>query len=374
MATGQQTTYVGTVPQKRVVSDRIIMTDPMEIPLISTLGMNAESKFKFVNAPGVKYEWLVDAYSSTSDVLTTAGAADSTTTTLVATDGSKFQAGDVILVDSEYIWVSSVSTNTLTVVRNFGGTQAVHADNSTAYIKSRARLEGADAGDSNYTQPTSQYNYSQIFQKTIEISRSDARIKRYGIPNLTQYEIDKKMDELKISLTQLPYHGNRAAGSASTARGAGGFDTFIASGNKTNASSAALTQKMIEDMVQTVWEAGGRPSLLVCNGWASRKITSFFEGSVRTDRTEGIGGTKITKIQTAMGPELDVLVDRYCPTNKLYILTPDQVSFVTVDEFFFEDLGKTGDTEAFGQVVGEYGFAMAGDTHHGLIYGFSTTA
>ena len=89
---------------------------------------------------------------------------------------------------------------------------------------------------------------------------------------------------------------------------------------------------------------------------------------------ETLGGVQIKKIQTAMGPQLDVLVDRHCPSNKLYILTPDQVSFVTVDEFFFEELGKVGDTEAYGQVVGEYGFAMAGDTHHGLIYGFSTTA
>jgi hypothetical protein len=374
MAQGQQNTYVGTVPQKRMVSDRIINTDPMETPLLTALGMNAESKFKFVNQPGVKYEWLVDTFSPTSDILTTAGAADSTTTALVATDGSKFHVGDIVLLGAEYIWVSAVSTNALTVVRAYGGTQAVHADNSVGYIVSNARIEGAASSDTHYTQPTSMYNYSQILHKSIEISRSDARIKRYGIPNLVEFEIDKKMSELKRQLTQLPYYGTRAAGTATTARGCGGLDTFIASGNEADQSSAALGLKAIEDMVQTCWDAGGNPSLLVCGGWAKRKIASFFEGSVTTERSEKMGGIEITKIQTAMGPTLDVLVDRYCPTTSLYLLDPTEVSFVTVDEFFYEELGKTGDTEAKGQIIGEYGFALAGESHHGKIYGFSTSA
>lgn len=374
MASGQQNSYVNTVPQKRVVSDRVLMTDPMEIPLISALGLNADGKFKFVNTPGLTYEWLLDTYSSTSDVISTGMASDSTTTTVTMTDGTKFQAGDVILVELEYIYVSSVATNIATVVRNYGGTQATHADSSVAYLVSQARIEGASAGDTNYTAVTSQYNYSATFQKTIEVSRSDTRIKRYGIADLEDYEITKKMDELKLKLTAKPYHGQRKVGTATTPRDMGGFDTFINAANKTNLASAALTVTKIEDMVQTIWDAGGRPSLLICGGWVKRKIASFFEGAIRTERSETMGGVTIDKIQTAMGPQLDVLVDRFCPTSKLYILTPDQVSFVTVDEFFYEDLAKTKDTGAYGQVVGEYGFAMAADKQHGLIYGISTSA
>jgi len=75
-----------------------------------------------------------------------------------------------------------------------------------------------------------------------------------------------------------------------------------------------------------------------------------------------------------MGPQLDVLVDRYCPAASIYVLTPDEVGFVSIDEFFYEDLAKTKDTAAYGQVVGEYGFVVAAPYHHGRIYGFSTTA
>ena len=373
MAQGMQTTYVQTVPQKRMVTDRIIMTDPMEIPLISALGLNADAKFKFVNAPGKIYEWLEDTYSPMYGTVASGLASDSAATTFTASDGSVFQPGDVIVVESEYMWVSAVSGNTVTVTRNYSGTQATHANSSTAYIRSRARLEGASADDSHYTAPTSGYNYSFILQKTIEVSRTDARIQRYGISNVGEYEIDKKMDELKIDLTRKPYYGVRGAGSTTTPRDAGGFDTFITT-NVTACASDALTLKNVEDMVQTIWDAGGNPSLIVCGGWAKRKIVSFFEGAVRTERSERLGGVTIDKIQTAMGPNLDVLVDRYCPTNKAYVLTPEKVGYVTIDDLFYEDLAKTKDTALYGQIVGEYGFVVAAEKHHGIISGFSTSA
>jgi hypothetical protein len=374
MAQGQQNTYVGTVPQKRIISDYIWMTEPMEFPLINALGLNNESKFHFVNTPGKMYEWLTDTYSG----LSTTGndtdlTNDSTATTVTVTDGSLFQPGDVLQIDSEYIWVSAVSTNDLTVTRNYGGTQATHASNAAIYLRSRARLEGAAANDSHYTQPTSAYNYSFILQKTIEISRSDGRITRYGISDLLEYEKSKKMDELKRDLTRKPYYGQRKAGSASTPRDAGGLDTFITT-NVTAAASAALTLKNIEDAVQTSFDNGGNPSLLVCGGWAKRKIASWFEGAVRTERSETLGGVMIDRIQTAMGPTLDVMVDRYCPTNKLYILDPSLVGYITIDDLFWEDLAKTKDTAAYGQIVGEYGFVVADEAKHAIISGFSTTA
>lgn len=375
MAQGQQTTYVGTLPQKRTVSDRLFQTEPMEFPLFNAFGVNADAKFKFVNSPGTMYEWLEDTYSPISDTCADTGMTNVTNTTTVAvTDGTLFQAGDVTIIDTDYIWVASVATNTLTVVRGFGGgTPVTHASTSTIYIRSRARLEGATAGNSHYTQPTTGYNYSQIFQKSIEISRSDSRLNRYGIANLVEYEIDKKMKELQRDLTRLPYYGKRAAGTATTARGSGGLDTFISTNLTTLSGSPALTQKNVEDSVQTCWDNGGSPNLLVCGAWAKRKICDMYTGQVQTLRNDTMGGVTINRIMTQLGIEMDVLVDRFCPTTKIHILQADLISFVTIDEFFYEDLGKTKDTAAYGQIVGEYGFAQADQKKHAMITGISTS-
>ena len=129
MPTGQMITYSQTLPQKRMVTDRIIMKDPMEIVAINALGLNNESKFSFVNTPGKQYEWLEDTYAPKSDTINSgAWTSDSTHTQLVMDNGAYFQIGDILLIDSEYVWVSAVSTNTLTVTRDYGGTQATHAD------------------------------------------------------------------------------------------------------------------------------------------------------------------------------------------------------------------------------------------------------
>lgn len=374
MPSGQLNTYTATLPQKRVVSDRIILADVMSVAGINAIGLNNESKFQFVNTPGRVYEWLEDAYAARSDVVNSGLSSSSTTTTFSATDGSKFVIGDVVQVDSEYMWVSAISTNTVTVTRNYGGTQATHADSSVAYIRSNARLEGTSADTAIYTVPTTGYNYSQIFQRTIEISRTDARIKQYGIGNVVEREIDKKMDELMMLLNLSFYHGQRKLGSATTPRGFGGFGTFITTNVTTLTSSPALTQKNIEDALESAWTYGGNPTLLICGSWAKRKIADFYSGYVRTERSETMGGVTIDKILMPLGLEVDVLVDRHCPASTLYLLDPRYVGGITIDEFFYEDLGKSKDTAAYGQIVGEYGLVAAYEKAHAIVTGFSTSS
>lgn len=63
------------------------------------------------------------------------GAISSTTaTTFTADDGSLIEAGWCLLIDSEQMFVSSVSSNTVTVQRgNNGTTAATHSDGTTIY-------------------------------------------------------------------------------------------------------------------------------------------------------------------------------------------------------------------------------------------------
>jgi hypothetical protein len=370
---GQRTTYGDTVGQKRVVTDRILMIDPMSIAGINALGLHNESKFNFVNAPGKMYEWLEDTYSPRSDTAVSGLSSDSTSTQVVITNGGYFQVGDVLQIDSEYLWVSAITNDTLTVTRDWRGTQATHEDTSTVYIRTRARLEGASAGDGHSTSVTSGYNYTSILQKSIEISRTDSRIQRYGVANAVDHQIDKVMDELMMMLNLGLYHSERGAGSTSTPRSFGGLDTFITT-NVATCSSAALTQKNIEDEIAAAWSAGGNPTLLICNTWAKRKIADFYSPSVRTVRDETRGGITINQIESPLGVTLDVLVDRHCPTNELYILDQRYVGFITLDDFFEEELAKTKDTAYYGQVVGEYGFVVAFQKAHAIVSGFSTTA
>ena len=379
MPTGQQPTYSATVPQKRVVTDRIIFTDPIELVAIKALGLNNESSFNFTNGmggPNQPYEWLEDTRADLTDLVNTAGlTSDSTSTGVTVDNGALFQIGDVILIDLEYMFVTSISSNVLTVTRDYGGTQATHADNAAVTITSRARIEGTDTSDSAYTEPTSATNATQIFHKEIDISRSAANLERYGIGNLVEWEIDKAMDELPHLLNRTLYHGQRAGGSATVASSMGGLQTFLTTNRNVLSSTPALTEANIQDELQDCWDAGGAPDLILCNSWAKRKIASFYSGAVRTERSETMGGITIDVIEgTVDGRPINVVLDRDCQTDVLYILDTRFVGFVTIDAFFWDPLGKVGDTAAFGQVVGEYSLVVANETWSSYISLFSTSA
>lgn len=372
---GQWISYSATEPKKRVVTDRILLTDPNELVAINALGLNNEAKFNFVNAPGTQYEWLEDTYRDRVDLLNSGAlTSDTTLTNVVVTTANFFRVGDVIEIDSELMWVSAVTTVTLTVTRGFGGTQATHADGANVTLISRARLEGAAGVNDSMTAPTTGVNYSQIFQGQVEVARTNALLKRYGMASAVDYQIDKKMDELAQMLNRSVYKNDSAkVGTATAPRLFGGLKAFITT-NDSSASSAALTQKMIEDEIQNCWDGNGRPDLILCGAWAKRKIADFYAGSVRTERSETMGGITIEQIMSPLGINLSIAVDRDCQANHLYLLDRSLCGFITIDPFFEESLGKVGDTAYFGQIIGEYGFVLQQEKAHSYVHTFSVTA
>ena len=377
--TGQQSSYSATIPQKRVVTDRIIMTQPMDLVAVNALGLNNENKFGFANGPAgpnQPYEWLEDAHADRTDLTNTrALTSDTTATSMIVDTGANFQIGDVILVDLEYMLVTAISSNTLTVTRDHGGTQATHEDNVVVTITSRARIEGTASSDSSWSEANSATNATQIFHKEVDISRSAANLQRYGVSNLVEREIDKAMVELPKLLNLTFYHGQRKAGSTTTPSAMGGFETFATTNTNGLSSTPALTQKNLEDELQDCFDAGGAPDLILCNSWAKRKIADFYSGFVRTERSETMGGITIESIISPVlqGP-LSIAVDRDCPTDSLYIVDRRFVGFVTIDPFMWDPLGKVGDTAAFGQVVGEYSLVVANETWQSSVTGFSVAA
>lgn len=377
---GQLTSYQDTVPDKRMVTDRILRIEPYDIVAYSYLGTDM-SKFNFVNRDGKVYEWLESTYNDRTDTVNTGLASDSTTTTFSATDPDLYQVGDVWQVESEGLLVTGKSTTTMTVVRNIFGAQATHANSSVATRVSRARLDGATADDSPRNEIASASNVTQIFQRTIEIARTKGKIAEYGITDWTEYWIDQYMDELMMDLARAPYLQERNAGSASQGRLFGGFPSFITDNvtyatdtGLTGGTSVAVTRDHIEDTLQNIHADGGDPDLILTTAGIQRKVNDFFQQYVTTERSEQLGGVIIKKFMNPVtGKILDLVVDRNCPAGQAHILTTSKIAYYPFDPFFYENLAKTKDTSGYGQVVGEYGMVIAYDKSHGSIKESSTT-
>lgn len=381
--------YINTTPDRRMVSDRILMIEPYNIATYLALGTDV-GKFNMTNREGKTYEWLEDTFAPVTTTINTTAMQTNTTTALTLTPASLtlLQPGDVLLVGSEQMWVSAVSSGVATVSRGWGGTtHATHSSGDTVTIIGRARIDGDDADDSPSTEVSSNYNYTQILQRTINVARTKERLAEYGVTSWEDYQIDKAMKELMMFLNKLPYYGKRAsstsdggAGTSSVARTAGGLRTFITDNltyatatGATGGTAAALTRDHIDDTLQNIWDDGGQPDLIICGAWAQRKLNAFYEGFIQTSPDYQIGGNFISKLRHPItGGLMDVLVDMHCPTNEMWFLSREHIAFYPFDDFFYERLAKTGDAVK-GEVVGEYGFIVRYDKAHGAVLEFSTS-
>jgi hypothetical protein len=213
-------------------------------------------------------------------------------------------------------------------------------------------------------------------QETVQVSGTQEKIKQYGIKGELTYQESKKFTEMAISFEKMLFNNYRAAGSATTARSFGGLPQFITD-NLTNCSSAALTEKNIMDTLQDVFDDVGlsnMPKTLVCNGWAKRKITSFYAPYAKMDRAERTGGVVVDTIDTEFG-QLDLSLNTHCPSSKLYLLNLDKLGIGPLDgrAFARQELAKSGDYTRV-QIIGEYTTKFTDDKCHALVYGFSTTS
>jgi len=383
MATGTRTSYTDTGLPRRSIGDWIGMIDYAEAPLLKKLGLNGESKFKLMNWPTTKPEWLEDALNPVSGTIAEDLDNSETGIDLATGEGSYLKAGDVIKIDDEPFWVSSVTGDTATVAtRPFGGSAATHDNGAAWSLVGSARLEGANATTGYTTTTTNPYNYTQIFEEAVQVTRTEMKVMKYGVGDTMAYHLEKLIGGGAVGATKragkLPqllqktfYHGVRNQGSASAARSMGGFETFVTT-NITNAASARLNKSMLETLVASIVEDGGKPDTLVVPTFQRRMITQLYgEDQVTYERDERTGGRRIDYLDLDFC-RLEIMWDRLAPTNRIYIVESPKVGWITFDDFAVVDVASLGDYQ-LKDVVGEFSFAVVNEKAQGYIYGLATS-
>ena len=363
-----KTTYSDTDPHKRIIGDVINLIDPVDTPVIARLGLSsARQKFR-LSLDGTKVEILEDEYAPDSTTANQGTTITTSTLTITMTDGSIFQDGHVILIDSEYMVVKSVSSNDVTVhSRSYGGTNATHADGSTVEIVGMARLEGDDATYVGLNDITNPYNYTSIFQKAVEVSGSQQAHDQWGIGDELSYQVNKAVPELMKRLEQQFFHGVRAAGSASTPRSMGGIETFVS--DNTVYTSGNITKAKLDSLAQSIYEDGGNPDMLVLAPAGANNLRDLIDSSsfvrVEQENTQ-FGMRPITRVNTQFYQNIELVVSRWCPTNRGYLLDSIKVGFYDYRPFMEAEVARTGD--AFKrEVIGEFSMLAANDKGHGII-------
>lgn len=380
MPTGTRYSYSDSTTWERAVSNVVNMIDWQEAPLLRLLGLsNQQSKFKLMGFPGTKIEWIEDIMAPQASALS-AGVDNSTVTIPVTTNtGVYFRQGDIILIDSEQMLVTSVTADNLTVAtRPYGSTSAASHDSAdTVTIVGRAMPEGANATTGYTTNPTLPYNYSQIISQAVQVTGTEMEIKRIGSIDTLPDQMAKlianngQMGTLAQLLSKTFYYGQRVQRSSTAYGSMGGFNAFVTT-HVTNLSGAALQRSDIHTKIRDIRNAGGRVDTLVTGAWGIEKISQMYEGNITRVENATRGGSVITTILTPHG-QVEVVFDWQCPAGELYLLDKAKVGWCTLRPFSPKDIAPLGDY-VMKDIVGEYTFALANEKSHGKLYGFSTTA
>ena len=365
------------VLQKRVITDYITLIDPADAPFVEAMGGldGGAKKFRFVNFPHTKVEWIEDTREPLSVALFTAMSNSVLSCVLAAADANKVQIGQILKFadGSEQMWVSNVDSigTTLTVSRGYAGTTAtaqVVVNNTAIELLGIARLEGAESHGLGYTVRTTNYNHTQIMQREVKVSRSQNQISQYGIREEFDYQSNKAIPHLMRLIEKQVYYGYRSAGTSAAPRSFGGLSTFVTNNSIT---SGTLLQSKFENALKAAYLDGGKPSKAFVSPTNMQTIKNFYDSGtyLRVDTKEKTVGMTIEKIITPYGP-VDLIMDRWAPDSTIYILDPEHVGFVTYYPFTSEPLAKTGDYQR-GEVVGEFTLCVRMDKAHAVITGIT---
>ena len=361
------------VTNREDLANVISMISPTETPFLTMLNRGPK-------AVNTKHEWGEDALRGMTDTLA-AAASTACSNLIIHNAATRVPCSTnypvLVRIDEEYILATSRTTNYInTFTRGYNSTTtAAHSSSASVEIIGDLDPEGSAARTALAQTKSRAYNYTQVFRDTISVSGTQQAIIEAGIVGSeSDYQIAQKYKELAIKVERALISGTRAVNtSSSNFRSMGGLWSFIST-NKTNASSAAITEANIMDDAKSCYDAGGRPSILMCNSTQMQKIINLYTSRVRTSVEAIFGGLEITKIAcpwTADGT-LSLILNPWVPQHEYYVVDMAKCALIPLREFAAVPLAHTGDSDNF-EVIGEYTLEVKNETAHARRYGLSTS-
>jgi hypothetical protein len=352
------------------ISDVITQNSRVETPFLDYLG---DSPYA---AKNTTHEWGEDDVLAESDLMNDSGGISNSDTSMVVTDGTKFLAGSVIQIDSEIILVTAVSTNTLTISRNYGGktAAAAHDDASTIHIIAHVALEGDDAPTANHTARSRVSNYCQIITPhQVNVSGTQQAVSLIGVKNEFDHQMRQRAVEGMRMLERSVIGGTKAAstpaGSSTVRRTMQGLKWFCST-NTYAESSAVLTEARLLAILQDAWSSGMyAPDFILVGAKQKAKISGFKRAlnSIPQESTNSVVRTDF--FESDFGRQ-QVILDRWVFPGELIIGTSKWINVMPLQgrSFQMERLAKTGDADK-GMVVGEYTLEVKHEEAHAYVSG-----
>ena len=212
-----------------------------------------------------------DNYRPRSNPMNNGGQLTAAATSLVVSDASIFDLGDVIQIEQEYCLVTATSsaTNTLTITRGYAGTTAAnHNDLLPVYLVSNSRT-GAELNITSVSRiPQAVTQYCQTVQHAYQVGGALQADSNYVSGFATPLDRDRMlaMQHVMDDFESACYYGKGVPLSASTSRPLMKGISSLIQTNSTNSPTNAAAYKpsdLVRDTLQACFNGGGNPTILL---------------------------------------------------------------------------------------------------------------
>ena len=259
-------------------------------------------------------------------------------------------------------------------------------DSLAAATTGNAAIEGADATSATLAPTVRLGNYTQILQKTVQVSGTLDTVNKAGRKSEKAYQLAKASAEIKRDLeTILLANQGRSAGTSTTARklgsllswiktnssfGSGGADPLtIGVSTRTDGTQRTFTEALLKTVVAEVFDSGGSPKILMVGSAGKQKVSTF--AGIAAQRYMAPSNTPTTIIGAAdvymsdFGT-MSVVPNRFMRARDALILDPEYAALAYLRPFQTNDLAKTGDSENT-QLLCEVTLEIKNEAAHGIV-------
>lgn len=302
VVTGARKTDNVTQAQRVIdMASEILLLEPDAAPLtVVTKSIYEGGRRKAAN--DTLFSWMEDELDARFG--TVVGAQTSVDTSIEVTDGTIFKAESIVKVPStgELLFVVSIATNTLTVVRGFAGTTAVAmVDTDPLYILATAEDENSTSQQARSTNPVKKDNYTQIFKTSVEASGS--WLSSANITNTHDWDYQRKrraIEHLKdIELAFLFGSPGTVAGTDGPRRTTGGVLHFATANNQS--AGGTLTEAEWETFMRTLFRYGSTNKVVFASPLVVSVLNGFSSSKLQTVVGAETYGVKVMNLVSAHG-------------------------------------------------------------------------
>lgn len=259
------------------------------------------------------------------------------------------------------------------------------------------QIEGDDASYTTAAPTVMLSNYTQIVRKTLIVSRTADRVRKYGRDRETARLIVKRGKEINRDLEYaLVRNQASSAGGSGTARSSAGIESMItnrvlpATSNLGTTpgyaagvwaaptdgtaigAGATLSEDMLKAAMELSWADGGDASMIMTNTFQKKMAATFAGATAFAGNTVNISkngrGSVIGSVDVYIGDhgEYRWKLNRHMRQSTLLLLDPDHLEVAWLDRIKPVDLAKTGDADKM-MLIGEFTLVVGNPDAHAKI-------